>query len=95
MQSYAYGGGFCVDASVQIGQHDRAGLERLLRYCARPPFADQRIRIEGELIICRLNCSVGTPATVASTSSKTCTAQVLPDRAYDADRASFAVAFLA
>jgi hypothetical protein len=53
MQSYAHGGGFSVDASVRIGQHDRAGLERLLRYCARPPFAGQRIRIEGEQIIYR------------------------------------------
>jgi len=32
-----------VDASVRIEGHDRAGLERLLRYCARPPFALQRL----------------------------------------------------
>ena len=31
--------GFSVDTSVGIEAHDRAGLERLLRYCARPPFA--------------------------------------------------------
>ena len=31
--------GFSVDTSVCITAHDRAGLERLLRYCARPPFA--------------------------------------------------------
>jgi Putative transposase len=30
--------GFSVDTSVRIEAHDRAGLERLLRYCARPPF---------------------------------------------------------
>jgi hypothetical protein len=30
---------FSVDASVRIEAHDRAGLERLLRYCARPPFS--------------------------------------------------------
>jgi hypothetical protein len=53
MQSYAHGGGFSVDASVRIGQHDRQGLERLLRYCARPPFEGQRIRIDGEQIIYR------------------------------------------
>jgi Putative transposase len=53
MQSYPHGGGFSVDASVRIAQHDRQGLERLLRYCARPPFAGQRIRIEGEQIIYR------------------------------------------
>jgi hypothetical protein len=31
--------GFSVDASVCLEAHDRAALERLLRYCARPPFA--------------------------------------------------------
>ena len=30
--------GFSVDAGVCIEAHDRAALERLLRYCARPPF---------------------------------------------------------
>ena len=37
--SSSYGGGFSVDAGVRIAATDRAGLERLLRYCARPPFA--------------------------------------------------------
>jgi hypothetical protein len=36
--------GFSVDTSVRIGSNDRAGLERLLRYCARPPFALERLR---------------------------------------------------
>ena len=27
------GGGFSADAAVRIGGNDRAGLERLLRYC--------------------------------------------------------------
>jgi hypothetical protein len=31
--------GFSLDAGVCIATNDRAGLERLLRYCARPPFA--------------------------------------------------------
>ena len=31
--------GFSVDAGVCIQAHDRAALERLLRYCARPPFS--------------------------------------------------------
>ena len=39
-------GGFSVDASVRISGSDRAGRERLLRYCARPPFAPERLRIE-------------------------------------------------
>lgn len=37
-------GGFSLDGSVRIAAHDRAGLERLLRYCARPPFALHRLR---------------------------------------------------
>lgn len=39
MLGWEHGGGFSLDASVCIEGHDRAGLERLLRYCARPPFA--------------------------------------------------------
>ncbi|MDP2805079.1 MAG: transposase [Gallionellaceae bacterium] len=39
MLSWEHGGGFSMDASVCISGTDRAGLERLLRYCARPPFA--------------------------------------------------------
>lgn len=35
--------GFSLDASVRIVGHDRPGLERLLRYGARPPFALERI----------------------------------------------------
>lgn len=43
-------GGFSLDGSVRIGAHDRAGLERLLRYCARPPFALHRLRPESSRI---------------------------------------------
>jgi hypothetical protein len=39
MGGWHHDGGFSVDASVRIEGTDRAGLERLLRYCARPPFA--------------------------------------------------------
>jgi len=35
--------GFSLDAAVCIAGHDRAGLERRLRYGARPPFALERI----------------------------------------------------
>jgi hypothetical protein len=35
--------GFSLDAAVRVGAHDRAGLERLLRYCARPTFALERL----------------------------------------------------
>jgi len=36
--------GFSVDGSVRIEATDRAGRERLLRYCARPPLALDRLR---------------------------------------------------
>ena len=39
MGGWAHGGGFALDASVRSAGADRAGRERLLRYCARPPFA--------------------------------------------------------
>ena len=44
MAGWEHAGGFSVDASVRIEAHDRAGLERLLRYCARPAFALERLR---------------------------------------------------
>jgi len=44
MQAWAHGGGFSVDATVRIEAADRPGLERLLRYCARPPFALERLQ---------------------------------------------------
>ncbi len=43
MARWSNGGGFSVDASVRVEADDRAGLERLLRYCARPPFALERL----------------------------------------------------
>ena len=45
--------GFSVDAGVNIQAHDRAALERLLRYCARPPFAMERLRKEGATLLYR------------------------------------------
>jgi Putative transposase/Transposase zinc-binding domain len=44
MGQWQHGGGFSVDGSVRIEAADRAGRERLLRYCARPPFALERLR---------------------------------------------------
>ncbi|AUB85154.1 transposase [Candidatus Thiodictyon syntrophicum] len=47
--------GFSLDASVCIAGDDRAGLERLLRYCARPPFALERIeQVSEDRIVYRL-----------------------------------------
>jgi len=44
MGHWARRGGFSVDGSVCIEAADRAGRERLLGYCARPPFAPDRLR---------------------------------------------------
>ena len=44
MAEWERGGGFSVDAKVRIEAHERDGLERLLRYCARPVFALERLR---------------------------------------------------
>jgi hypothetical protein len=43
MLTWRGSGGFSIDASVRIEGDDRAGIERLLRYCARPPFAPERL----------------------------------------------------
>ncbi|MGB7988180.1 MAG: transposase [Candidatus Methylophosphatis roskildensis] len=44
MGAWEHSGGFSLDASVRIEAQDREGLERLLRYCARPAFALERLR---------------------------------------------------
>jgi hypothetical protein len=44
MESWDHGGGFSLDATVRIAANDRNGLERLLRYCARPAFAAERLQ---------------------------------------------------
>ena len=36
MQGWGHSGGFSVHAGVRVAAPDRAGRERLLRYCARP-----------------------------------------------------------
>lgn len=45
--------GFSVDTRVCTAAQDRAGLERLRRYCARPAFALDRLRKAGRELICR------------------------------------------
>ena len=47
MLTWDHGGGFSLDGTVRIEATDRAGLERLLRYCARPPFALERLHLVG------------------------------------------------
>jgi hypothetical protein len=41
-------GGFSLNASVHVDPWDRSGLERLARYCARPPFAAGRLHQQDE-----------------------------------------------
>jgi len=43
MMGWEHGGGFSLDASVCILGAGWAGLERLLRYCALPPFAVEHL----------------------------------------------------
>lgn len=43
MLEWNHDGGFSIDASVLIADSDREGLEKLLRYCDRPPFAMSRL----------------------------------------------------
>ncbi len=45
--------GFSVDAVVCVGAQDRAGLERLLRHGARPPFSMDRLRKAGSELVYR------------------------------------------
>lgn len=42
--------GFSLDAKVKIEAFDKDGLERLIRYCARPPFNSENIRMHNSLI---------------------------------------------
>ena len=51
-----------VDAGVCIEAHDRAALERLLRYCARPPFAMERLRKVGSVLVYRCTKQRSEPA---------------------------------
>ena len=52
MAKWEHGGGFSIDAKVRIAAHERCGLERLLRYCARPAFALERLReIDAEHLV--------------------------------------------
>lgn len=48
MAAWDRGGGFSADASVGIAADDRPALERLLRYCARPCRASERLAQAGD-----------------------------------------------
>jgi len=56
MKTWNGGGGFSVNGSAYIHENDREGRERLIRYCARPPFSLERITKQSDgSIIYRLN----------------------------------------
>ena len=50
-----HAGGWSVDASVTVPGWDRQGLERLVRYCARPPLSQERLgRLNQEQLVYHL-----------------------------------------
>ena len=50
-----HAGGWSVDGSVVIPGWDRQGLERLVRYCARPPLSGERLgRLNADTLVYRL-----------------------------------------
>jgi hypothetical protein len=44
-----------LNANVKIASWDREGLERVIRYCARPCFAGENLRLNGQWVIYRLS----------------------------------------
>jgi hypothetical protein len=51
MLAWEHEGGFSLDASIRIESWDRLALERLVRYCARPPVAESRLQSSGDKTI--------------------------------------------
>ena len=51
MLSGDHGGGFSLDGRVRIEATDPAGLEQLIRYCARPSFALDQLHLVGNVTI--------------------------------------------
>ncbi len=43
MARWSHGGGFCVHGQVRVERQDKAGRERLFRYCARAMFSSERL----------------------------------------------------
>ncbi len=58
MDNADHAGGWSVNASVTIPDWDRHGLERLVRYCARPPLSQERLsRLNDETLVYSLRAS--------------------------------------
>ena len=70
MQGWGHSGGFSVHAGVRVAAQDSAGRERLLRYCARPMFAGERLVWAGgrAQVRCRVRRCRGTG--LSSSSNK-------------------------
>lgn len=51
--------GFSLNANVRIKSWDREGLERLIRYCARPCFKSENLRWNGPWVHNRLPRNIG------------------------------------
>jgi hypothetical protein len=69
MQLWNHGGGFSLDATVRIAADDRRGLERLLRYCARPPFPSGRLEeLDAHRLIYHLPKPISLPTTIPDTA---------------------------
>ncbi|HEX9870728.1 MAG TPA: transposase [Candidatus Tectomicrobia bacterium] len=52
MDTPEHAGGWSVDASIHLPAWDRQGLERLVRYCARPPLSQERLgRLNAESLV--------------------------------------------
>ncbi|MGH7573621.1 MAG: transposase, partial [Longimicrobiales bacterium] len=64
MLTWQAAGGFSVNAAVRVEGQDRAGRERLLRYCARPPFALERLSVERVAIPAHENAGAAASADV-------------------------------
>ena len=48
IKSWKGSGGFSVNADVHIEESNRRGAERLIRYCARPAFSGEKLRLISE-----------------------------------------------
>ena len=70
-----------------IQAHDRAGLERLLGYCARPPVAMDQLGKEGRDLVCRFFGVLSTGHRCGeAVDAQTCEGVAVdPDRATDWD----------
>ena len=85
MGQWQHGGGLSVVGSVRIEAADRAGRERLLRYCARPPFT-----WNGYTNSIRIAASCCRASTATATSARPCVRPLTGNLGGDLDRLELA-----